>query len=284
MARALFLAYAVAFSVVGSILLVLAGWKTWTLYDSVAGLRTRWPEKTALMRLRESQWTDSGVHVETRWTPVPLSKISENLRKTVLVGEDDKFYQHHGFDVDAIRNALEEDKEAGKMKRGASTITQQLAKNLYLSPRKTISRKAEEALYTVALEHFLTKDRILELYLNVIEWGKGVYGAEAASETYYGVHAADLNLDQAASLAAVLPKPLKVRPNGNNGFVAFRKAAILQNLRQFKGYGQAAPDTVEDEDEEEPVVSTTSPDTSHPATRDTLSLAKPSAPVDSTKR
>ncbi len=280
--RALFLAYAVAFSVVGTILLVLAGWKTWKLYDSVAGLRSRWPEKTALMRLRESQWTDSGVHVETRWTPVPLSRISENLRKTVLVGEDDKFYQHHGFDMAAIQNALEEAKEKGEMKRGASTITQQLAKNLYLSPKKSLSRKAEEALYTVALEHFLTKDRILELYLNVIEWGKGVYGAEAASETYYGVHAADLNLDQAASLAAVLPKPLKVRPNGNNGFVAFRKAAILQNLRQFKGYGDTLQRDEEDEVEESDVAAVDSvPKVSAP--KDSATVAKPIAVTDSVK-
>jgi len=285
LARALFLAYAVAFSVIGTILLVLAGWKAWKLYDSVAGLATRWPEKTALMRLRETQWADSGIHVETRWTPVPLPRISENLRKAVLVGEDDKFYQHHGFDVDAIRNALEEAKEEGKMKRGASTITQQLAKNLYLSPKKSISRKVEEALYTVALEHFLTKDRILELYLNVIEWGKGIYGAEAASQTYYGVHASELNLDQAASLAAVLPKPLKVRPNGNNGFVAFRKAAILQNLRQFKGYG-APPADEDDEDEEEaePIVAAHAADTARPATtRDTSNAIKAAVVTDSVK-
>lgn len=249
--RALFLAYAVAFSLIGSIALGIAGWKAWKLYDSVAGLRTRWPEKTALMRMREAQWADSGIHVETRWTPVPLSRISENLQRTVLVGEDDKFYQHHGFDFDAIQSALAEDEHDGKMKRGASTITQQLAKNLYLSPRKSLARKAVEALYTVALEHFLGKQRILELYLNVIEWGKGVYGAEAASETYYGVHASELTLDQAASLAAVLPKPLKVRPNGNNRYVAFRKAAILQNLRQFKGIGDTAAADQDDDDGED---------------------------------
>lgn len=281
LARAVFLAYAVAFAVVGTLLLALAGWKTWKLYDSVAGLRTRWPEKTALMSLRERQWSDSGIHVETRWTPVPLSRISENLRKTVLVGEDDKFYQHHGFDMQAIQSALEEAEVKGKMKRGASTITQQLAKNLYLSPKKSISRKLEEALYTVALEHFLTKDRILELYLNVIEWGKGIYGAEAASQTYYGVPAADLTLDQAASLAAVLPKPLKVRPNGNNGFVAFRKAAILQNLRQFKGYGAPASDTT-DEEEDVPEISPPAADTVRKATvRDTSIVSKPRPTADS---
>jgi monofunctional biosynthetic peptidoglycan transglycosylase len=282
--RALFLAYAVAFSLIGSIALGVAGWKAWKLYDSVAGLRTRWPEKTELMRLREKEWADSGIHVETEWTPVPLSRISENLQKTVLVGEDDKFYQHHGFDFDAIQNALAEDEHDGKMKRGASTITQQLAKNLYLSPRKSLSRKAIEAIYTVALEHFLGKERILELYLNVIEWGKGIYGAEAASEAYYGVHASELTLDQAASLAAVLPKPLKVRPNGNNGYVAFRKASILQNLRLFKGIGDTAAADPDDDDDDssqvEPVA--VSVDSSHLAAhvaprRDSTAVAKPPA-------
>jgi monofunctional biosynthetic peptidoglycan transglycosylase len=286
--RAVFVAYAVAFSLIGSIALGLAGWKAWKLYDSVAGLRTRWPEKTALMRLREKEWADSGIHVETEWTPVPLSRISENLQKTVLVGEDDKFYQHHGFDFDAIQNALAEDEHDGKMKRGASTITQQLAKNLYLSPRKSLSRKAIEAIYTVALEHFLGKERILELYLNVIEWGKGIYGAEAASEAYYGVHASELTLDQAASLAAVLPKPLKVRPNGNNGYVAFRKASILQSLRLFKGVGDTAaadPDDDDDEDSSQVEPVAVSVDTSHPAAhaaprRDSTAAAKPPAATD----
>ncbi len=254
--KALFLAYAVAFSIAGTLLLGYAGYKAWKLYDSVAGLADRWPEKTALMELRERQWKDSGVVVEVRWKPVPMSRISENLRKTVLVGEDDKFYSHNGFDMDAIQHAIQEAKEKGKVKRGASTITQQLAKNLYLSPKKSFSRKAKEALYTLALEHFLTKDRIFELYLNVIEWGKGVYGAEAAAQTYFGVSASQLDLDQSARLAAVLPKPLKVSPVGSNRFMQNRKAIILQNLRLFKGFGppsdsaKAAESESEEEDPE----------------------------------
>lgn len=248
--KAIFLAYAVVFSVVGTVLLCVASYKVYKLYDSVAGLAERWPEKTSLMRIREKQWKDSGMVVETRWKPVPLGHISENLRKTVLVGEDDKFYSHHGFDVDAIQSALQEATATGKVKRGASTITQQLAKNLYLSPRKSFARKAEEALYTLALEHFLTKDRILELYLNVIEWGKGIYGAEAASQTYFGVAAQDLDLDEAARLAAVLPKPLKVSPLGSNRFMLNRKAAILQNLHQFRGFGPSV-DTAKTEDGDE---------------------------------
>lgn len=255
-AKGLFLAYAVAFSIAGTLLLGLVAYKAWKLYDSVAGLAARWPEKTAMMELREEQWKDSGIVVETRWKPVPLSKISENLRKTVLVGEDDKFYTHNGFDMDAIQNALQEAKEKGKVKRGASTITQQLAKNLYLSPKRSFSRKAQEALYTVALEHFLTKDRILELYLNVIEWGRGIYGAEAASETFFGVSASQLDLDQAARLAAVLPKPLKVSPIGVNRFMLNRRAAILQNLKLFKGFGPVADSAKHDESDDDADIET----------------------------
>ena len=273
--RTLFVTYAVVFSIVGTVGLVWGGQKAWKLYDSVAGLKTRWPEKTALMELREKQWADSGEHVVVRWNPVPLSQISENLRNTVLVGEDDKFYQHHGFDMGAIQNALEEAEEKGQMKRGASTITQQLAKNLYLSPKKSISRKLKEAMYTIALEHFLGKERILELYLNVIEWGKGVYGAEAAAETYYGVHAAQLSLDQAACMAAVLPKPLKVKPNSGSRYVLYRKSVILRNLKSFHGFGTGVGD---EEDEEEDAEDPTEPAPKSHAAADSAAV-----PVDSAR-
>ncbi len=291
--KALFLAYAVAFSVVGTLLLGYAGYKAWKLYDSVAGLAERWPEKTALMELRERQWKDSGIVVESRWKPVPMSMISENLRKTVLVGEDDKFYTHNGFDMDAIQHAIQEAKEKGKVKRGASTITQQLAKNLYLSPKKSYSRKAKEALYTLALEHFLSKERILELYLNVIEWGRGVYGAEAAAQTYFGVPASQLDLDQSARLAAVLPKPLKASPVGSNRFMLNRKAIILQNLRLFKGFGppsdSAKAEGSESEDEDSDSLEATQDTMSAPAVPDSLGTptqvpADPAAPkADSAK-
>jgi monofunctional biosynthetic peptidoglycan transglycosylase len=280
--KGIFLAYAVAFSVAGTLLLGLAAYKAWSLYDSVAGLADRWPEKTAMMELRERQWKDSGIVVETRWKPVPLSKISENLRKTVLVGEDDKFYNHNGFDMDAIQNALAEAKEKGKVKRGASTITQQLAKNLYLSPKRSFSRKAQEALYTLALEHFLSKDRIFELYLNVIEWGRGVYGAEAASQTFFGVSASELDLDQAARLAAVLPKPLKVSPIGANRFMLNRKAAILQNLKLFRGFGPGNDTTKTEESDDEAEVEDDSASVIAPIV-DTAKAAPEAAPTEFVK-
>lgn len=226
-------------------------WQVWSLYDSVAGLADRWPESTALMDIRQDQWDEAGKKVRVRWTPVPFSKISENMKRAVLAGEDGKFYQHHGFDVEAIQKAVEYNRKTGNNSRGASTITQQLAKNLYLSPHRSFVRKGKEALYTMALEHFLTKDRILELYLNVIEWGEGIYGIEAASQTYYGVSAAHLSLDQAASLAAVLPKPLKVKPTGNSRFVAFRKSAILRNLSRYQGIHESIDGPLEFDPEDQ---------------------------------
>lgn len=219
----------VAWSSLSVLVLGLAVWG-YHLYDSVAGLADRMPEKTSFMEYREEQWADSGRKVKVRWEPVPLAAVSPLLRKAVLAGEDGRFYQHDGFDLDGIRRAWDDHRRTGKWRRGGSTITQQLAKNLYLSPRRSFFRKAQEALYTLALEHFLTKDRILELYLNVIEWGPGIYGAEAASRHFFGVHASGLGLDQAARMVAVLPKPLKERPDRESRYVAFRKTAILRNM------------------------------------------------------
>ncbi|MBK8803657.1 MAG: monofunctional biosynthetic peptidoglycan transglycosylase [Fibrobacteres bacterium] len=281
--RALFLAYAVAFSVVGTLLLGFACWKIWRLYDSVAGLESKLPAKTSFMEYREEQWEDSGKKVQVRWDPVPLTSISKNLQNAVLTGEDDRFYQHNGFDLDAMERAFWEAKTKGSWKRGGSTITQQLAKNLYLSPKRSLVRKGKEALYTAALEHFLSKERIMEVYLNVIEWGPGIYGAEAASRYYFGIHASQLDLDQAARLAAVLPKPLKVRPDRDSKFMNFRKSAILQNMRQFKGLGQPAvkPEVADDDEEELPeaaeIPDAVKPDSSAAAKPESTEESKPVA-------
>lgn len=284
--KALFLAYAVAFSIVGTILLCFGAWKTWRLYDSVAGLDDRLPDKTSFMEYREEQWEDSGKKVVVRWEPVALSSISKNLQNAVLVGEDDRFYQHNGFDLEAMQRAFVEGKSKGQWRRGGSTITQQLAKNLYLTPKRSMVRKAKEALYTMALEHFLSKDRILEIYLNVIEWGPGIYGIEAASRYYFGVHAAGLDLDQAARLAAVLPKPLKVRPDRDTKFMTFRKNAILQNLRQFKGIGVVAPKTDSDDDDDPAEASEPLPaEQTDTSTAPTLDAAEPppATPIDTAR-
>lgn len=179
------------------------------------------------MAFREREWKREGLryHIQQQW--VPLARISPYLIKAVLIAEDDKFWTHEGFDFDAIQKALEEDVKARTFKRGGSTISQQLAKNLYLSPSKNPLRKIREAILTWRIEHVLTKRRILELYLNVAEWGDGgIFGIEMASRRYFGKSASELDPEEAARLAAVLPNPRKYHPLGRSRFVERRADRI----------------------------------------------------------
>lgn len=151
---------------------------------------------------------------------VPLARISPDLRHAVVAAEDARFYQHHGFDWVEVHKVLDRDLEQGKLGRGASTIDQQLVKNLFLTTSRSVIRKGVEFTLVPLMEGMLPKDRILELYLNVIEWGPGVYGAEAASEYWYHVPATRLTRDQAARLAAIIPSPLKRNPARMNDYSA----------------------------------------------------------------
>ena len=186
-----------------------------TLPD-VRELRTRNLESTAFMTLRDEEARAEGrepkrVH---RW--VPYSRISPHLKRAVLVAEDAGFWGHEGIDLAEIKKSLETDWEQGSLTRGASTITQQLAKNLYLSPSRNPFRKLRELFITRRLEHELSKTRILELYLNNIEWGDGIWGAEAAARTYFGIPASAVGPDQAALMAGAIvnPRVLNIaRPN-----------------------------------------------------------------------
>ncbi|NJL16159.1 MAG: monofunctional biosynthetic peptidoglycan transglycosylase [Nitrospira sp.] len=162
------------------------------------------------------------------WVWVPLSRISPHLRHAVVAAEDASFFTHEGFDWEGIHAAALYNLEAGEMKRGGSTITQQLAKNLYLSSERSLLRKAREALITRSLEQHLTKKRILELYLNVAEWGKGVYGAEAAARHHFGKPSRDLTADEAAWLAAMLPSPRRYDPMRKTTFLTRRHERILK--------------------------------------------------------
>lgn len=155
-----------------------------------------------------------------RYQFVPLSSISPNLRHAVVAAEDGRFRLHHGFDWIEMQKVLEDDLKRHKLGRGGSTITQQLVKNLFLTTERSFVRKGAEFALVPMLEALLTKDRILELYLNVIEWGRGIYGAEAASEYYYHLHASELNREQAARLAAIIPAPLKRKPKQMNEYTA----------------------------------------------------------------
>jgi monofunctional biosynthetic peptidoglycan transglycosylase len=189
-------------------------------------LRKENPQKTALMEYREKAYKEKKKRYRMDQSWVPLSKISPYLIKAVLIAEDDKFWKHEGFDVEAIQKAIEKDIQAKKFKFGGSTITQQLARNLYLSPEKSLIRKISEAIITWRMEKVLSKRRILELYLNVAEWGEGIFGADAASRHYYGKSSSELTPEEAARLAAILPNPRRYSPVGDQRYVANRSNLI----------------------------------------------------------
>ena len=194
----------------------------------VSILRATNPIVTTLMETRRAQATEQGRTIGRHWTWVPLSRISPSLRHAVVAAEDASFFTHEGFDWEGIKNAAKYNIEAGEFKRGGSTITQQLAKNLYLSPERSLLRKAREALITRSLEQHLTKERILELYLNVAEWGQGVYGAEAAARHHFKKSSHDLTADEAAWLAAILPSPRRYDPLRETTFLTRRHNRILK--------------------------------------------------------
>ena len=165
------------------------------------------PSTSAFMddRLEIIQENNPDAELRHKW--VPYSRISNNLKRALIAAEDSKFVDHEGFDWEGIQKAYEKNLKKGKIVAGGSTISQQLAKNLFLSGRRTPWRKAEEAVITVMLEQMMSKRRILEIYMNVVEWGNGVFGAEAASRYYFKTSAANLGAYQAAKLAAMVPNP-----------------------------------------------------------------------------
>lgn len=164
---------------------------------------------------------------------VPYQAISDSLKTAVLIGEDDAFFQHEGFDYERIKEALTVDWEQKRFARGASTITQQLAKNLFLSTSKNPIRKLKEAVLAYRLERDLGKRRIFEIYLNVIEWGQNVYGAEAASRYYLGKSASQLTLNEAVLLAAIIPNPVRMNPLISLKRSQFRRGLILERMYRY---------------------------------------------------
>ena len=207
----------------------------WLTFPDVKSLATANPETTALIeaRLAEARAQDPDAEPDRVW--VPLAEIAPVLQHAVIISEDASFYYHEGFDWEGIKEAALRDLAEGKLQRGGSTLTQQLAKNLYMSSHKTFLRKANEALITYALERHLTKKRILELYLNVVEWGSGVYGAEAAARHHFGKHAADLAPEEAALLAAMLPSPRTYDPLKVTRYLSVRQQQILRLLEERQG-------------------------------------------------
>jgi monofunctional glycosyltransferase len=198
------------------------------IYPNVASLKKSCPQKTAFMEYRENVWAKKGIKRKITRIWVPLSQVSPYVMKAVIISEDDKFWSHEGFDFNAMQKALEKDIKKKKFKAGGSTISQQLAKNLYLSPSKNPIRKLKEAILTWRLERQLSKRRIMELYLNVAEWGDGIYGIEAAARKHYGKSAAGLTAREAAELAAVIPNPRRYRTDGTSTYVENQSERIYQ--------------------------------------------------------
>lgn len=205
------------------------------IYPDVSKLKKENPKKSAFMEYREAEWAREGKKYKIRQIWVPYGAVSPYLIKAVLIGEDDKFWQHEGFDYEAMQKAIEKDIKAKKFKLGGSTISQQLAKNLYLSPSKNPVRKIREAIITWRMERTLSKKRLLELYLNVAEWGDaGIFGIEAASRHYYGKSASALGPEEASRLAAVLPNPRKFNPLGSSRYVVNR-SGLIYNIMVRRG-------------------------------------------------
>jgi monofunctional biosynthetic peptidoglycan transglycosylase len=200
-----------------------------TLPD-VRVLRTTNPTTTAFIELRAREAHAKGEQAKKvqRW--VNYGRISQNLKRAVLVTEDSAFWQHDGLDYQQIKESMEVNFERGEFARGASTITQQLAKNLYLSPSKNPIRKLRELLIARRLEAELTKQRILEIYLNVIEWGDGIYGAEAAARTYFGKSAADLSPSESALLAAAISNPRLMNPGRPTARLLRRQSMVMRRM------------------------------------------------------
>jgi monofunctional glycosyltransferase len=204
------------------------------VYPDVSKLKKENPKKTSFMEYREDQWREQGKKITIRQQWVPLSRVSPYVTKAVLIAEDDKFWKHKGFDFDAIEKAIEKDLKEKKFKFGGSTISQQLAKNLFLTPSKNPIRKIKEAIYTWRMEQNLSKRRILELYLNVAEWGEGIFGIEAASRHYYRKSAIELSAMEAVRMVTALPNPRKYNPAGNSGYIN-KRSRIIYNIMVRRG-------------------------------------------------
>lgn len=201
------------------------------VYPDIDSLKDIRPVPTAFMQYRQDEWADENrdMHITQKW--VSMRNISPNIIKAVLIGEDDGFWKHDGFDVKGMENAIERSIKKGTL-AGGSTISQQLSKNLYLSPSKNPVRKIKEAIITWRIEKTLSKRRILEIYLNVAEWGDGIFGIEAAARHYYHKSAKNLTAQEASRLAAVLPSPIRYNPTGSQKYVKNRSRIILKIMKR----------------------------------------------------
>jgi monofunctional biosynthetic peptidoglycan transglycosylase len=267
----------------------------WSSVPDTARLAADNPTSTAFIDLRRSEAEAAGRAFHLRWQWRPLAAISRYLRAAVIYAEDYNFYRHDGVDWRALEHAISADWNRGAMSIGGSTITQQLAKNLYLSPRRSLLRKAREVLIAFALEDHLSKQRILELYLNVVEWGDGVFGAEAAARTWFHHPAAALSPAEAVRLAIALPNPITRAPTVRDAELTRKAVRLIRCLRMQGLIGAAqeraaldevgAPDerVLPDREVERAAAATEEPASTPPtpppsATAEPLPAAEPVAP------
>jgi len=201
---------------------------------NVKNLKSKIPKRTSIMNdyIKKYKKKHKKYRFVYKW--VSFNKIPQVLKDAVRITEDFNFYYHKGIDVQEIKKAVQDTFEKGKKLRGASTITQQLAKNLYLSTKRSIFRKIKEYFITKKLEKHLSKNRIFEIYLNVIELGRGIFGVEAAAEVYFNKNVWNLNLEEVLRIVAVIPKPLRVTPLSNSGYLKWRVRYILKKLLTYK--------------------------------------------------
>ena len=246
------------------------------------------PETTGVMRQREGEARKAGRPVQRQQSWVPISRMSRHLVHAVLSSEDQKFFGHEGVDWEAIEKAAQEDRKKGRLSRGGSTITQQLAKNLYFTTHKSLVRKVRELIVARWLEDDLSKRRILELYLNVIEWGDGVYGAQAAAQRYYGKPASALDASEAAGLAGMVPNPRTINPRVDPRRFARAQKRVLWLMAHAgylsrSGLGAEPPPEPADEDEpappERPEPAAAEPEAAAPAPSDAPSPPPAEAPA-----
>jgi monofunctional glycosyltransferase len=213
----------------GALVLAIALYQFW-FFAQILYWSGHNPQTTRFMdtRLEALRQKNPAARLQHQWTD--YDGISVNLKRAIIVAEDDKFVDHDGFDWEGIQRALEKNQRRGKIVAGGSTITQQLAKNLFLSGERSALRKGQEAVITVMLEAVMDKRRIFELYLNVAEWGEGLFGVEAAARHYFGVGAANLDPEQAARLAAMLPRPRYYDRNRDSLYLASYSETILSRM------------------------------------------------------
>lgn len=206
-----------------------------TSLPEISYLEKENPKQTALMQQRIEEATAKGKKMKIKQSWVSFKNIPDLLKKSVRISEDASFYFHEGVDFDELKEAFKKNWEKGEIARGGSTITQQLAKNLFLSTDKSYWRKIREYFIAKRLEEQLSKNRIFHLYLNLIEFGPGVFGVQAASRRYFGKNVMSLDLENIIRLVAVIPRPLTTRPTSNSGWLKWRGRWILSKLKQY-GY------------------------------------------------